>query len=319
MPIRARLAVVPRRSCVLLRAGCSGERASPRGPSSRAARDPVAGAALVIYVRPIVVADITTPTRLAHVMAIYEGVFVFAVRHRSWPGGLLAERFGLHAPFVVYAVTGVVVCARVAPRPDTRGFGTPADVPAGDPRLPPFAARSTSSGRLGFVLVSLVGFVNAVARRSRSSTRPPGCPPHGPAASAVDLALAIRPGCSSTAMAEDGDSPGDGDGGRLPRPLRPRPVLRRVPRRRRGVERGRRCERGCARDLCRRRARRDERGGDERRPYAVGPRYVIGPIALGAAAICSARTPRSGSPRCCSSWWRSCSGAWRRSYRPGRI
>ena len=57
----------------------------------------------------IVLADITTPARRGRVMAIYQGVFLFAVGIGPWPGGLLAERFGLHAPFVVYAVTGVLV------------------------------------------------------------------------------------------------------------------------------------------------------------------------------------------------------------------
>ena len=50
-------------------------------------------------------------------MAIYQGVFLFAVGIGPWPGGVLAERAGLAAPFVVYAVTRLVVRrARVAPR-----------------------------------------------------------------------------------------------------------------------------------------------------------------------------------------------------------
>ena len=123
----------------------------------------VAGAGAALQ---IVLADITTPARRGCVMAIYQGVFLFAVGIGPWPGGLLAERFGLQAPFVVYAVTGVVVSALAwLLVPDTRSFWSPAGAPAGDPRLPPFVAQiRVLMGRLGFVLVSLVGFVNAVAR-----------------------------------------------------------------------------------------------------------------------------------------------------------
>jgi MFS family permease len=125
-----------------------------------------AGAALVVTSGQIVLADITTPARRGRVMAIYQGVFLFAVGIGPWPGGLLAERFGLQAPFVVYAVTGVVVSALAwLLVPDTRSFWSVAGAPAGDPRLPPFAAQiRVLMGRLGFILVSLVGFVNAVAR-----------------------------------------------------------------------------------------------------------------------------------------------------------
>ena len=125
-----------------------------------------AGAALVVTSGQIVLADITTPARRGRVMAIYQGVFLFAVGIGPWPGGLLSERFGLQAPFVVYAVTGVVVSALAwLLVPDTRSFWSAAGAPAGDPRLPAFAAQiRVLMGRLGFVLVSLVGFVNAVAR-----------------------------------------------------------------------------------------------------------------------------------------------------------
>ena len=61
-------------------------------------------------------------------LAIYQGVFLFAVGIGPFPGGFLAERFGLEAPFLVYAVMGAAVTAvawfGVA---ETRGVGgTPA-------------------------------------------------------------------------------------------------------------------------------------------------------------------------------------------------
>jgi MFS transporter, DHA1 family, multidrug resistance protein len=68
-----------------------------------------AGAALVLIAAQIVLADITTPERRGRVMAIYQGVFLFAVGVGPYPGGLLAEHFGLAAPFVVYAAAGTLV------------------------------------------------------------------------------------------------------------------------------------------------------------------------------------------------------------------
>src|SRR5256714_9347343 len=66
------------------------------------------GAALVLVAGQIVLADITTPAHRGRVMAIYQGVFVFAVGIGPLPGGLLAERLGLAAPFVVYALMGMM-------------------------------------------------------------------------------------------------------------------------------------------------------------------------------------------------------------------
>jgi hypothetical protein len=61
-----------------------------------------AGASLVLIGGTIVLADITTPANRGRTMAIYQGVFLFAVGVGPVPGGLLAERFGLAAPFLVY-------------------------------------------------------------------------------------------------------------------------------------------------------------------------------------------------------------------------
>ena len=121
------------------------------------------GAALVLIAGQIVLADITTPERRGRVMAIYQGVFLFAVGVGPYPGGLLAERFGLAAPFVVYGVAGALASAVVwLTIPDTRGSG----VSAADAAAPaPFAAQvRLLTAHTGFMLVSLVGFMNAVVR-----------------------------------------------------------------------------------------------------------------------------------------------------------
>ena len=70
-----------------------------------------AGAAFVVNTGQIVLADITTPAERGRVMAIYQGTFLFAVSVGPLPGGLLAERFGLPAPFVAYAVAGTIAAA----------------------------------------------------------------------------------------------------------------------------------------------------------------------------------------------------------------
>ena len=63
-----------------------------------------AGAGLVMITGQIVLADITTPANRGRAMAVYQGVFLFAVGIGPLFGGVLAERSGLAAPFVVYAV-----------------------------------------------------------------------------------------------------------------------------------------------------------------------------------------------------------------------
>ena len=122
-----------------------------------------AGAALVLIAGQIVLADITTPERRGRVMAIYQGVFLFAVGVGPYPGGLLAEHFGLAAPFLVYAGAGALatVVAWLA-IPDTRVSTVSAEAVT---TLPPFAAQvRLLTAHPGFLLVSLVGLMNAVVR-----------------------------------------------------------------------------------------------------------------------------------------------------------
>ena len=124
-----------------------------------------AGASLVLIGGTIVLADITTPADRGRTMAVYQGVFLFAVGVGPVPGGLLAERYGLTAPFLVYAIAGAVaaVVAWIAV-PETRaGHASAAALTAAE--LPPFGAQMRLlTGRVGFVLATLVSFVGAVAR-----------------------------------------------------------------------------------------------------------------------------------------------------------
>jgi MFS family permease len=123
-----------------------------------------AGAALVLIAGQIVLADITTPAHRGRWMAIYQGTFLFAVGIGPFPGGLLAEHFGLPAPFAAFAAMGalaaVVAWFRV---PETRDLRRAAE----DARAshPSFAAQvRILTANIGFVLASLVSFINAVGR-----------------------------------------------------------------------------------------------------------------------------------------------------------
>jgi MFS family permease len=122
-----------------------------------------AGAALVLTTGLIVLADISTPSNRGRMMSVYQGVFIFAVGIGPFPGGLLATHWGLAAPFLAYAATSLLasIVAWLA-IPETR----PAR-PAGLLET----AEVSFRGQLrlltvhpGFLLVSLIAFVNAVAR-----------------------------------------------------------------------------------------------------------------------------------------------------------
>jgi DHA1 family multidrug resistance protein-like MFS transporter len=68
-----------------------------------------AGAALVLTAGQVVLADIASPHNRGRVMAIYQGVFLFAVGAGAFPGGWLADRYGLAAPFWANAALAAVV------------------------------------------------------------------------------------------------------------------------------------------------------------------------------------------------------------------
>ena len=122
-----------------------------------------AGAALVLTTGLIVLADISTPANRGRMMSVYQGVFIFAVGIGPFPGGLLATHWGLAAPFLAYAATSLLASAVAwLAIPETR----PAR-PAGEaePLEIPFRAQiRLLTVHRGFLLVSLIAFVNAVAR-----------------------------------------------------------------------------------------------------------------------------------------------------------
>lgn len=124
-----------------------------------------AGAGLVLTTGQVVLADISAPERRGRTIAIYQGAFLFAVGIGPFPGGLLAEYFGLAAPFTAYGIAGLLVgvvawFAVSETRDLSRGM-----TPKGSATLPPFAQQLRMlSGKIGFLLVSLISLMNAVVR-----------------------------------------------------------------------------------------------------------------------------------------------------------
>jgi DHA1 family multidrug resistance protein-like MFS transporter len=124
-----------------------------------------AGAAFVLTACQIVLVDISTPARRGRVMAIYSGVFVFAVGLGPFPGGLLAEHYGLQAPFYAYAILGSVAAALAwFLVPETKS-------PASSSVLGLDQAPLSFAGQLrlltsqrGFMLVCLISFMTFYAR-----------------------------------------------------------------------------------------------------------------------------------------------------------
>src|SRR5262249_55276840 len=66
------------------------------------------GAALIPTTGQVVLADISTPEHRGRSIAIYQGSFLFAVGIGPFPGGLLAEHWGLAAPFVAYGIASLL-------------------------------------------------------------------------------------------------------------------------------------------------------------------------------------------------------------------
>jgi MFS family permease len=124
-----------------------------------------AGAGLILTTGQVVLADISTPERRGRTIAIYQGTFLFAVGIGPFPGGIIAEHFGLAAPFIAcgFASLGATVVAWFGVK-ETRDLarGTSS---VGGPRRVPFSKQvHLLTGNVGFLLVSLISLMNAVVR-----------------------------------------------------------------------------------------------------------------------------------------------------------
>ncbi|MBA3416131.1 MAG: MFS transporter, partial [Chloroflexia bacterium] len=82
-----------------------------------------AGAASVLIGGQTIVADISTVANRGRLMAVYQGVFLFAVGVGPLPGGWLATNVGLAAPFAANAILSIGTLAVAAfGIPETRGL-----------------------------------------------------------------------------------------------------------------------------------------------------------------------------------------------------
>ena len=128
-----------------------------------------AGSSMVLTTGQVILADLATPAYRARVMGIYQGVFLFAVGFGPFPGGLLAERFGLNVPFFAFALmgafAGIVAFKQV---PETREFRKregPAAGAATEVRGLPVAKQLRYLfTRVGFLLICLVNFTQFFSR-----------------------------------------------------------------------------------------------------------------------------------------------------------
>jgi DHA1 family multidrug resistance protein-like MFS transporter len=124
-----------------------------------------AGAGIVLTTGQIVLADISPPDRRGRNIATYQTAFLFGFGIGPFPGGLLAEHYGLAAPFLVTGVASVMVTVVAwffvsETRPET-----PRTAAAN--AAPPVSFVRQMWGLLahrGFLLVSLISLMGAVLR-----------------------------------------------------------------------------------------------------------------------------------------------------------
>jgi MFS transporter, DHA1 family, multidrug resistance protein len=124
-----------------------------------------AGASMVLTMGSVILADITPPERRGRMMATYQGVFLFSFGIGPFPGGLLAEHFGLGMPFYAYAVASVIgaIISWIA-IPETRHFSAQSLAAGQAGPVPMLDQLRTLAQSRGFMLASLIGFAVAVTR-----------------------------------------------------------------------------------------------------------------------------------------------------------
>jgi multidrug resistance protein len=123
------------------------------------------GAGFVLAASQIMLADISTPERRGRIMATYSGVFSFAVGMGPLAGGLLAEQFGLAAPFWGYALmgAGAALLAWLCV-PETKMLRTATGGVSGANKPSFLAQVKLMASRPGFMPVAFVSFMAFFSR-----------------------------------------------------------------------------------------------------------------------------------------------------------
>jgi MFS family permease len=125
---------------------------------------------MVLTTGQVSLADLATSSNRGRVMGIYQGVFLFAVGFGPFPGGLLAERLGLSAPFFAFAALGVIAGVVAFKQvPETKGYrekleGPAAGAMANQKELPLVDQLRSLFSKVGFILICLVNFSQFFAR-----------------------------------------------------------------------------------------------------------------------------------------------------------
>lgn len=123
-----------------------------------------AGAGLVVTTGQIVLADITTPERRGRMLALYQGTFIFAVGIGPFPGGLLAEHYGLSAPFWAYGFAALIVTGIAwFAVGETKDIGKVAAKHLGA-SLSFLDQFRMLTAKIGFALISVIVLMGAVVR-----------------------------------------------------------------------------------------------------------------------------------------------------------
>ena len=123
-----------------------------------------AGAGMIVTTGHIVLADISTPERRGRMLSIYMGSFIFAVGIGPFPGGLLAEHYGLAAPFWAYGAASLIaMLVAWFAISETRDLSA-APVSAGSTAPSFIDQMRILQAQIGFLLASLIQFMNAVVR-----------------------------------------------------------------------------------------------------------------------------------------------------------
>jgi DHA1 family multidrug resistance protein-like MFS transporter len=126
-----------------------------------------AGAALTLTAAQIILADVTVPAERGRALGLYSGFFAFAVGAGPFPGGVLADQFGLGAPFTACAaLAALFTLLGWLFVPETAHARHNVRTSAASLAPPPsfgVQLRLLASQR-SFLLISLIGFSHAVAR-----------------------------------------------------------------------------------------------------------------------------------------------------------
>ena len=122
------------------------------------------GAGLIVTTGQIVLADISTPENRGRMLSVYQGTFIFAVGIGPFPGGLLAEHFGLRAPFIAsgLAALGAMAVAWFAVS-ETRHFSK-RKVGGEAPKVGLIEQMRLMTAKIGFALISIIVLMGAIVR-----------------------------------------------------------------------------------------------------------------------------------------------------------